>query len=119
MKALIIDDESDICFLLSSILRQQNVESSCANNLSEANNSLSQFTPTLIFLDNHLPDGLGINYVQHIKSLYPFTKVVMISAYDTAADRLLAEAKGVDLFIGKPFTRETVINAIASIRVSH
>lgn len=119
MKALIIDDESDICFLLSSILRQQNVESSCANNLSEANLTLTRITPALIFLDNHLPDGLGVNYVQHIKNLHPAAKVVMISAYDTPADRLLAEARGVDLFIGKPFTRDSVIHAIASIKVAH
>jgi two-component system OmpR family response regulator len=66
-------------------------------------------------LDNHLPDGLGIDFVDHIKRNYPNTKIVMITAYDTNADRLQAINKGVDVFIGKPFTKESITNAMESL----
>ena len=112
LKALIIDDEIDICYLLSGILKQRNCVTNYVNNLADATAELKINNPEIIFLDNHLPDGLGINYVVFIKQHYPLIKVVMITAYDTTADRQEALNKGVDIFIGKPFTKEEITNAL-------
>ena len=112
LKALIIDDEIDICYLLSGILKQKNCHTSYVNNLAEATIELKNNSPKIIFLDNHLPDGLGINYVDYIKKNYPTIKVVMITAYDTTADRQEALQKGVDIFIGKPFTKDEITSAL-------
>ncbi len=108
LTALIIDDEIDICYLLSGILKQKNCYTNYVNNLAEATIELQNNSPVIVFLDNHLPDGLGINFVDHIKRNYPLIKIVMITAYDTNADRQEAIAKGVDVFIGKPFTKEEI-----------
>lgn len=108
MKALIIDDEVDICFLLSGILRQKNISANYVNNLADAATELKNIQPELVFLDNHLPDGLGIDFVDHIKTFYPGSKIVMITAYDSSVDRQQAIKKGVDIFIGKPFTRDAI-----------
>ncbi len=115
MKALIIDDEIDICYLLSGILRQNNISTNYVNNLANAIIELHKMQPTVVFLDNHLPDGLGINFVEHIKKNYPQIKIVMITAYDTQADRQQALNKGVDVFIGKPFTRDAINSATDSM----
>jgi two-component system, OmpR family, response regulator len=115
LKALIIDDEIDICFLLSGILKQKNCQTHYVNNLADAAAELKNSVPLIVFLDNHLPDGLGIEFVDHIKKNYPLTKIVMITAYDTIADRQLAIDKGVDIFIGKPFTRESINSALESL----
>lgn len=108
LKALIIDDEIDICFLLSGILRQKNIAANYVNNLADAVVELKNIHPELVFLDNHLPDGLGIDFVEHIKTYYPASKIVMITAYDSSGDRQLAINKGVDIFIGKPFTKDAI-----------
>ena len=107
-KALIVDDEIDICYLLSSILRNKNVQSNYVNSISEAKQSLINNIPEIIFLDNHLPDGMGVDFISHIKRNYPTTKVVMLTAHDTNADRSKAISEGADLFIGKPFSRDTI-----------
>ena len=112
MKALIIDDEIDICYLLSSILKNKNLHPNCVNSLSAATLALQKEVPELIFLDNHLPDGLGIEYITHIKKNCPNTKVIMITAHDNVEDRRKALAVGVDSFIGKPFTRDIIYRAI-------
>ncbi len=112
MKTLIIDDEIDICFLLSGILKQNNCQTSYVNNLADAVVQLKNSCPVIVFLDNHLPDGLGIDFVAHIKKNYPTTKIVMITAYDTIEDRQQALNKGVDVFLGKPFTKEAIINSL-------
>ncbi|MBC7626279.1 response regulator [Ferruginibacter sp.] len=119
MKTLIIDDEIDICYLLSGILRQKNCHTNYVNNLADAVVQLKNSPPFIVFLDNHLPDGLGIDFVAHIKKNYPDTKIIMITAYDTIDDRQQAINKGVDIFIGKPFTKEAIISAIEDLNNSH
>jgi len=107
-KALIVDDEIDICYLLSGILRQKKLRTSYVNNLADAQSMLQKETPAIIFLDNNLPDGRGIEFIGTIKKQCPATKVVMITAFDTYSDRSKAYEEGVDFFIGKPFTRDII-----------
>lgn len=108
LKVLIIDDELDICYLLSGILRQKKLRASYVNTLSDAEIALKNDPPSLLFLDNHLPDGFGLDFIKHIKINYPQTKIIMITAHDSAADRKKAFTEGVDFFISKPFTRELI-----------
>ncbi len=112
MKALIIDDEIDICYLLSRVLKNKDIEAYYVNTLAEAHPVLKTQQPDIIFLDNHLPDGMGVDFVDQIKRLNPNSKIVLITAYDTAADRKRAAMEGIDLFIAKPFTRETIYQAV-------
>ncbi|MEO6646859.1 MAG: response regulator [Chitinophagaceae bacterium] len=115
LKVLIIDDELDICYLLSGILRQKELKTSYVNTLSDAEVALKNDPPGLLFLDNHLPDGFGLDFIQHVKTNYPTTKIIMITAHDSAAERKKAFMEGVDFFISKPFTRELIYNTLEKI----
>ena len=115
LDALIIDDETDICFLLGNVLKKRDIESKFVNTLREAANILELNDPEIIFLDNHLPDGLGVNFIAYIKRFHPKTKIVMITAHDTIVDKQKAINEGVDFFIGKPFTKETVNHVMENL----
>ena len=115
VKALIIDDETDICYLLSRLLKQKNYETSFVNTLTAANDALKAEHPEIIFLDNHLPDGLGLNYLLYIKENYPKSKIVMITAHDSVDDREKAMNNGADFFIGKPFTSDLIYEAVDAV----
>ena len=115
MKVLIIDDETDICYLLSTLLKQKNLDADYVNTLSDAAMALKKDTPEIIFLDNHLPDGLGMNFIEYIKLHYPSAKIIMITAHDTDADRQKALREGADYFIGKPFTRDIIYKAVDKV----
>ena len=113
-KALIVDDEADICFLLSNILKQKNIQTSFAGSLAEANRML-QCSPNFfyyIFLDNHLPDGLGINQIKQWKEKFPFIQLIMITAHDSYEERKKASNDGADDFISKPFSRDVIFKSI-------
>jgi two-component system, OmpR family, response regulator len=116
-KVLIIDDEVDICYLLKGILRFKNIDADYVTSISDAEKILQQVDPPLIFLDNHLSDGRGIDYIRQIKKEHPAAKVVMITAHDTASDREKAYKEGVDFFIGKPFTREVIFQTIEKVNL--
>jgi len=115
LKALIVDDEIDVCYLLSSILKYKNLQASYVNSISEAKRVLREDHHSIIFLDNHLPDGFGVNFIREIKKLDPGIKIIMITAQDTNNDKNEAYEQGVDQFIGKPFTRETIFRAIENL----
>jgi len=114
-QALIIDDEVDICYLLKGILRYKNILADHVTSLAAAKSLNTEQAPLVIFLDNYLKDGFGIDNIGYFKSKYPHCKLVMITAHDTAHDRDRAYNAGADFFIGKPFTRETIVRTIETI----
>ena len=112
MNVLIVDDEQDCCFLLSGILRQHHISTSFVNSLSEAGPALDNLHPEILILDNHLPDGYGLDYIHVVKERHPFTKIVMITAHDSKAERQKAFDEGADVFISKPVNKQTILDAI-------
>jgi DNA-binding NtrC family response regulator len=112
-RALIVDDEADICYLLSSILKQKNIQTVFAGSVAEADRMLqSSDLFYYVFLDNHLPDGLGINQIKRWKERFPFIHVIMITAHDSYEERKKASKDGADDFISKPFSKEIIFNSI-------
>ena len=112
-KALIVDDEADICFLLSNILRQANIQTVLAGSLNEAEKILqSPNSFYYVFLDNYLPDGLGINQVKKWKERYPSIHLIMITAHDSYQERNKAREDGADHFISKPFSRDIIVQTL-------
>lgn len=112
VRALIIDDDVDICFLLTLILKNKNIQSVYVNSLSEAKNSFVKLQPSLIFLDNHLPDGIGIDFIPTLKQNYPDSKILMITAHNSETNKRRAMNNGVEFFIGKPFNTEEISKMI-------
>ncbi len=113
MNALIIDDEIEICYLLTNILRNQGIKTSYVYSLTEAEKFLRHTQPAIIFLDNHLPDGLGIEFLDYIRDHYPNTKVTIITGHDLQNDKETAVSKGAIDFVSKPFTQEEIYHALA------
>jgi two-component system, OmpR family, response regulator len=116
-KILIVDDELDICFLFYQILRKRNLKMSCANNLAEAKASVQTETPAVIFLDNCLPDGQGMDLIPYLKLHYPSTQVVMVTANDSAADKSRAFQRGADDFLEKPLSLARINGALDRLKV--
>lgn len=112
-KALIVDDETDICYLLSHILKQKNIQTVFAGSVAEADRMLQSSSYFYyVFLDNHLPDGYGIDQIRRWKKEFPSTHVIMITAHDSFEERKKAVKDGADSFISKPFSKEVIFNTI-------
>lgn len=120
IEALIIEDEVDICFLLTGILRKKNLHTTFVSTLRAGENSLRILHPSLLFIDNNLPDGLGIEHLSQIKTTNPEMKIIMITADDSADNKKKALTAGADYFIGKPFTVDTITRTVDSaLKVIH
>jgi DNA-binding NtrC family response regulator len=113
--ALIIDDENDICFLLSNILQKNNLRVTYVHSIAEGIVSLKQYEPSILFLDNYLPDGFGMDIFTYVKKEHVNTKIIMVTAHDTPEDRKIATQRGVNIFIAKPFTPDQIKIALQTL----
>ena len=116
LKILIVDDETDICYSLSRTLSKRGFITATSHTLAEAEQQIKSSTPNILLLDNHLPDGRGIDFAKKISLRYPDLKIIMITAHDTAEDRSKAYSNGIKYFLSKPFSIATinqVVNLVA------
>ncbi|MEO6327317.1 MAG: response regulator [Ginsengibacter sp.] len=115
LEVLIVEDEPDICYLLSGMLRRRNLITSYVTSLMDAKKELSIINPDILFIDNHLPDGLGMDFILMVKKQHPLIKIVMITAHDSKDDKTMAITHGADYFIGKPFTTNKIMETVDSL----
>lgn len=108
VKVLIVDDEPDVCYLFKRILLKRNLKAGYAGNLAEATLSIQEEAPSLVFLDNNLPDGRGIDFIPFLKLHYPETRIIVVTANDSANDKKRAFQQGADDFLGKPLSLELI-----------
>ncbi|MBL7697781.1 MAG: response regulator [Chitinophagaceae bacterium] len=113
-KVLIIEDEGDMCLLLNIILQDEDHQVDHAKNLHSATQYLQTEKPEIVLLDNKLPDGFGVDFIQVVKKLSPSSGIIMLTGYDPSAGDVALE-NGADLFLTKPFTREQVTTAVNSL----
>jgi two-component system OmpR family response regulator len=118
-QVLIVDDAEDMCSLLSYILKHIGFEADCVGTLSDASVAISSKVYPLVLLDNHLPDGFGIDFIECIKKDSPTSKIVMITAFDSNEVKEKALDKGANIIIGKPFTKQTIYQAIDALNITN
>jgi two-component system, OmpR family, response regulator len=113
-KILIVEDEGEMCLLLNILLTDGELELEHVKNLAAAGEYLSKEQPSVVILDNNLPDGYGVDYISYIKSNYPSIKIIMITGYAGAAKDVALE-NGVDYFLEKPFSRQELFDSIKTL----
>jgi len=109
-KVLVIEDEGEIGLLLNIILNENDFELDYVKDLSSADEYLQKEQPSVIILDNKLPDGFGVDFISYIKKKYAAIKIIMISGFASARD--VALANGADIFFEKPFSKDELNNSL-------
>ena len=107
MDILIVDDEKDMCNLLALICTRKNFTVSCAFTLLDAMVQIETF-PRLMFLDNDLTDGAGLEVIEELKARSPLTKIAFITASPDFNIKNQALELGADYFLAKPFQLQGV-----------
>jgi DNA-binding NtrC family response regulator len=100
---LVIDDESDLCELIKIVLRKEDFIVECAYTLEEALEKL-HLHPDIVLLDNNLPDGTGLAFLQMHPVDFLDSYVIMISADPNSELQKKASQEGIRDFLIKPFS---------------
>ena len=109
-KVLVVEDEGEMGLLLNLILSERNFELDYVSNLLAADEYLQKQQPSVIILDNKLPDGFGVDFISYLKKKYPSIKIIMISGFSSARD--VALENGADMFFEKPFSKDQLYDSI-------
>ncbi|WP_323847383.1 sigma-54 dependent transcriptional regulator [Microbulbifer magnicolonia] len=105
--ALVVDDEPDICELLTLTLRRMDVACHIAASLSEAQNLLRDNRYDFCLTDMRLPDGDGLQLLQHIQGQKGGElPVAVITAHGNMDTAISALKMGAFDFVSKPVDLE-------------
>ena len=105
-RALIVDDEPDIRELLEITLGRMNIETSAAPDLATAREFLGAERFDLCLTDMQLPDGNGLELVDHIATELPDLPVAVITAFGSMDAAISALKAGAFDFVQKPVDLE-------------
>ncbi|SRR5258705_10204010 len=116
--AMIIDDDEDLGRLLTSMLELRKILALPVHSLREAEEYLGYMKPTVIFLDNSFPEGLGINFIRNIHLADEEIKIIMMTAESAKWIEEKAKAEGINYFLRKPFSKDAIDNILDRLELS-
>jgi CheY-like chemotaxis protein len=111
---LAVDDDEDSLFLLTEVIRGNNLACITAKNGKSALSLAQRYQPDLILLDILLPDLNGIEVVHQLRK-NPQTQLISIIAVTALAkeeERQRIVAAGCDNYITKPYMLDDLETAI-------
>ncbi len=112
--ALVVDDEPDIRELLELTLGRMNIDTYAAETVAQARTLLIKHKFDLCLTDMRLPDGNGIELVQHIQQVNPDLPVAVITAYGNMETAIHALKAGAFDFVSKPIELHVLRNLIST-----
>ncbi len=117
--ALIVDDEPDICELLQITLNRMGIQSHTAGTLGQGKTLVGRHHYDLCLTDMRLPDGNGIELVEHIQQSQPELPVAVITAHGNVESAVQALKAGAFDFVSKPVDLQNLRNLVSTaIRVT-
>ena len=111
---LLVDDELKVCELLRVYLERAGYEVACVQDGDLAVQEIERCGPALILLDLNLPgmDGLEICRTLRKSSDIP---IIMLTARDEEADRIVGLEIGADDYVTKPFSPREVVARVKAV----
>ncbi|HUF74319.1 MAG TPA: sigma-54 dependent transcriptional regulator [Gammaproteobacteria bacterium] len=100
--ALVIDDEPDICELLSITLGRMDIDARVCGDIASAKSMLGETAYDLCLTDMRLPDGDGLKLVEWMQKHTPGTPVAVITAHGSVELAVRALKLGAFDFVSKP-----------------
>lgn len=111
---LVVDDDPDTRELIASYLARHDFHVSTAVEGREMRRRLSERLADLITLDIKLPGQDGLILMRDLRAMSNIP-IVIVSALDDAADRILALEMGADDYVTKPFIPRELVARIKTV----
>lgn len=111
---LIIDDNTDILFMLEAMLSMKGYKVSTKENTDNLEDTLKTIAPGVIIMDMLLSGADGREVCKSLKMdpLFLNIPIIMISAHPQAKEECLAS--GADYFLEKPFDMYDILDLVAN-----
>ena len=112
-RVLVVDDEIDICILLTKYLDGKGIKAGYALSIKQAIHKTTVNSYGLYIVDLNLTDGSGYDLIHKLKEMKSPAKIILITAYDGETKRAIEN--GADHFIQKPLSSKSIDQALQTI----
>ncbi|WP_028520960.1 response regulator transcription factor [Ruminococcus flavefaciens] len=113
-RILIVDDDSDLSFIISEMLEGCGYETECADSAETAFSLLSERSFHLILLDINLPDSTGFEICRQLREVSD-VPVIFASARTAENDRITGFDIGGDDFLPKPYSMKELLSRVNAL----
>jgi len=111
-RILVVDDEKNLCWILSKILSERGHEGRIAPSGGRALATLESFDCQVAAVDYRLPDWDGLRLVGEMRSRRPRLQAILMTSYGDAGLRQRVAAQQLFAYVDKPFSNELMIGSI-------
>ena len=109
ISVLIIDDEADICEILSHVLNQAGFITHTAHDGNTGLEIFNKKLPSVVILDLRMPGMNGMDVLKQIKHTSSETPVIIITAHGQIQSAVEAIKHGAYNYFNKPFNNEEIV----------
>lgn len=102
-KVLVVDDDKDMCQVISSILKEEGYSVAIAHDGKAALEKIRRQRYDVIILDYKLSGMSGLTMLEKSRRIRPSIKTIMISALGDSSAKARAQELGACGFLDKPF----------------
>ncbi len=109
MRILLVEDEESLRETLKLNLELENYEVVASANGRDALKRFKEQHFDLLVLDVMLPEVDGFQIAEQVRLTNTVVPIIMLTAKDTSADRIMGLKKGADDYLTKPFVLEELL----------
>ena len=114
-RILIVEDDSSIARLVQLELEHRGLRVRCAYDGPSGLEAVVDFDPAAIVLDIMLPGMDGVGVLKKLRQQGNGVPVIMLTARDTAADKVHSLDLGADDYLTKPFDTEELMARLRAL----
>jgi two-component system, OmpR family, alkaline phosphatase synthesis response regulator PhoP len=111
---LVVDDEPKVCELLRAYLERSGFAVTCAGDGHTAIAEVDRRHPDIVLLDLNLPGMDGIEVCKTLRKTSD-VPIIMLTARDEEADRIVGLELGADDYVTKPFSPREVVARVKAV----
>ena len=116
---LVVDDEPGMRAALAANLQRDGWRVECASGAAEAVRKFGQCRYPLVVTDVRMPDGDGLHVMRSVRQTAPLTAVILLTAFGSVPEAVLAMQGGASDYLIKPFSFEQLQAAIRRVMSGH
>ena len=115
MKILVVDDSSTMRRIINTLSRIGYTDVVEGENGKQGLEKLGQGGVEMIITDWNMPEMDGLEFVQHVRGQNPSIPILMVTTNAAKEDIVQALQSGVNNYVVKPFTPDTLKEKIESL----
>ena len=112
---LVVDDEPGMRAALVSNFQRNGWQADSAGGATEALRKFGESRVPLVVTDMRMPDGDGLSVMRSVRQTAPSTAVILLTAFGSVPEAVLAMQSGACDYLMKPFSFEQLQAAIGRV----